>query len=220
MICKPGSHRVKKHYRISANGKKHAVEEHCRLNSKKKSAILYSSNLDYLFINKKKKYARLKKIKGYKDFGLYDEMIQFWLDYWKSKNEISFNIDPMLIKAIIAVESSFRDKVITKTVGSSATGLMQITKNTMKWLAGKPQRNGHIQVHKNQVDINQDEAKVANSKIAAGTRWLIFKINKSRNRYSKSKEKRLHGGIKFYYGWTEDGQKYLDKVLKVYHENK
>ncbi|MCK5074474.1 MAG: hypothetical protein KAQ98_13670 [Bacteriovoracaceae bacterium] len=34
---------------------------------------------------------------------------------------------------------------------------------------------------------------------------MIFKINKSPDRNSKSNKKRLHGGIKYYYGWTEDG---------------
>lgn len=220
MICKPGSHHVKKHFRISSNGVRHIVEEHCRINSKHKLKTLFSSNLEYLFINRKKKYSKLKKIKGQKDFGQYDEMVQFWLDYWLSQKEISFYIDPMIIKAIITVESSFREKVITKIPESSATGLMQITKSTMKWLSGKPQKDGYIQVSKNQVDINQEEARLANSNIAAGTRWLIFKINKSPDRNLKSKVKRLHGGIKYYYGWNEDGQKYLEKVLKVYNENK
>lgn len=81
MICKPGSHHVKKHFRISTNGKRHIVEEHCRSNSKHKLNILFSSNLDYLFINRKKKYSKLKKIKGQKDSGQYDEMIQFLLDF-------------------------------------------------------------------------------------------------------------------------------------------
>lgn len=205
---------------MSSSGKRHIVKGHCRVNPAHKLKTLFNSNLKYLFLNKKKKYPKLKKIKGEKDFGQYDEMIQFWLDYWKDKKEISFNLDPMLIKSIIAVESSFRERVITKVVGSSATGLMQITKNTMKWLAGKPQKDGHIQIRKNQVDINQEEARIANSNIAAGIRWLIFKINKSPRRNSKLNKEKLHGGIKFYYGWTDDGQKYLEKVLKVYDANK
>ncbi len=90
----------------------------------------------------------------------------------------------------------------------------------MKWLAGKSQKDGYIQVRKNQIDISQEEAKIANSNIAAGTRWLIFKINTSPYKNSKSNKKRLHGGIKYYYGWTEEGQKYLEKVLKVYDANK
>ena len=109
----------------------------------------------------------MRKIKGQKDFGQYDEMIQFWLDYWEDKKEINFTIDPMLIKSIITVESSFREKVVTKISGSSATGLMQVTKSTMKWLAGKPKKDGYVQVKKNQVDINQEEAKLANPNIAA-----------------------------------------------------
>jgi hypothetical protein len=181
---------------------------------------LFASNLEYLFINRKKKYSKLKKIKGQKDFGQYDEMVKFWIDYWGDQKEINFHIDPMIVKAIITVESSFREKVITKIPGSSATGLMQITKRTMEWLSGKPKKDGYIQVSKNQIDINQKDAQSANSNIAAGTRWLIFKINTSPDRNSKSKVKKLQGGIKYYYGWNEDGQKYLEKVLKVYNANK
>ena len=77
-----------------------------------------------------------------------------------------------------------------------------------------------FQVSKNQIDINQKDAQSANSNIAAGTRWLIFKINTSPDRNSKSKVKKLQGGIKYYYGWNEDGQEYLEKVLKVYNANK
>ena len=146
MICKPGSHHVKRHFRISTNGKRHSVKEHCRTNSKHKLKTLFASNLEYLFVNRKKKYSKLKIIEGQKDFGQYDEMIQFWLEYWNKKNEINFKMDPMIIKSIITVESSFREKVVTKISGSSATGLMQVTKSTMKWLSGKPKKDGYIQV--------------------------------------------------------------------------
>jgi soluble lytic murein transglycosylase-like protein len=47
------------------------------------------------------------------------------------------DLDPFLIKAIIAVESRFIPAVRTKISGSSATGLMQVTNTTRGDLNGK-----------------------------------------------------------------------------------
>jgi len=126
----------------------------------------------------------------------------------------------MIIKSIIAVESSFREKVITKISGSSAAGLMQVAKSTMKWLSGHPTSKGYIEIKENHVEITQEEALFANINIAAGTRWLIHKINTSPGRKLENDEDKVNAGIKYYYGWTDDGQKYLEKVLKIYEKNK
>ncbi len=140
MICKPGYHHVTKHFRISKKGTRHMVDEHCRKNPKSKEKFLYRSNLNYIYekLKDKYQYKKLKRIKGYpQDKGQYDELIQFWLNYWKSQGLINEDIDPLLVKAIIACESSFRESVITEMPGSSATGLMQILVSTMNILAGK-----------------------------------------------------------------------------------
>ena len=85
--CKPGLHYIKRHTRVSKTGVKHVVEAHCRINPKSKRKVLFSSNLNYLFESRSQKYPKLKKIKGYNDYGQYDDMIQFWLNYWKNKKE-------------------------------------------------------------------------------------------------------------------------------------
>lgn len=219
MICKPGYHYVTKHYRTSKNAAKHIVEAHCRKNLKSKKNFLYRSNLDYIYENFKNnyKYKKLKRIKGYpQDKGQYDELIQFWLKYWKNQGLIKEDIDPLLVKAIIAVESSFKERVITKMPGSSATGLMQILVTTMHILAKKISK----EVRKFNIDINQDEAKEANSNIAAGTRWLIYKVTTSPWKNRKKKADIMYGGVKYYHSWNSDGEKYADKVYKVYNESK
>lgn len=221
MKCKPESHFVKEHLRISISisGARHTVNAHCRKKPKAKKGFLYKSNLDYIYEHLKSnyKYKKLKKIKGYKqDKGQYDELVQFWPKYWKDAGLINEDVDPLLIKAIIATESSFQERVITKLPNSSATGLMQIVKKTMRILAkklGKEVRSANI-------DITQEEAKEANTNIAAGTRWLIYKITTSPWKNKKSKKERIYGGIKYYHSWDEDGDKYAEKVLRIYNESK
>ena len=220
VTCRPGTHHVKSHMRISVEGRRHIVKAHCRTNPRSRKNVLYASNVNYLFKKNKNRFKELKKIKRYNDHGQYDKLIQFWLDYWDRKKIIDFKIDPILIKAIIAVESSFREGVITKEINSSATGLMQITKTTMGHLAGIRNAKGEIEVRTHQVSISQEEARIAPANIAAGIRWLLHKIKTSPRRNSKNIKDRLHGGVKFYYGWTDDGQRSMEKVLRIYEENK
>lgn len=204
---------------MSSNGIKHVVENHCRKNPKSKEDFLYKSNLDYIYekFKNRYKYKKLSKIKGYpQDKGQYDEIIQFWLNYWKDEGLINEDIDPMLIKAIIAAESSFREKIITAIAGSSATGLMQLTKTTMNILSKKISN----EVTKSNIQINQEEAKEANNNIAAGTRWLIFKITTSPWKRKSTKNERIFGGIKYYHSWDTDGEEYAKKVFGIYEKSK
>lgn len=143
-------------------------------------------------------------------------MIQFWLRYGKRKGLISEEIDPLLVKALIAAESSFRERVITKMPNSSATGLMQLLKTTMNILSKKISNEVRVA----NIDINQEEAREALVNIAAGTRWLIFKITTSPNRKSKSKKIRMYSGVKYYHSWNEDGDTYAKKVFQVYENSK
>ena len=219
MTCKPGNHLVKAHIRISRSGFKHIVSAHCRKNPKSKKNFLYRSNLNYIYesFRNKYKYKKLKKIKGYpQDKGQYDQLIQFWLKYWKEQGLIKEDIDPLLVKAIIARESSFREKVVTEMPNSSATGLMQIVKKTMKIMAGKLGR----EIRKSNIDITQDEAKEANTNIAAGTRWLIYKITTSPWKRKTSKKDRMYGGVKFYHSCDKYGEEYADKVFELYKNSK
>ena len=116
MNCEPGFHFVKRHTRISKKGNRHVVEDHCRKNPKSKEKFLFKSNLDFIYENFKNRYSyiKLNKIAGHpQDKGQYDELIQFWLKYWKDQGLIKEEIDPLLVKTIIAVESSFRERVVT-----------------------------------------------------------------------------------------------------------
>ena len=201
------------------NGVVHRVEAHCRKNSKSKVNFLYKSNINYIFDKYENnfKYKKLNRIKGYKqDKGQYDILIQFRLKYCKSKGLINEDIDPLLVKALIAAESSFRERVITKMPNSSATGLMQLLKTTMNILSKKISKEVRVA----NIDINQEEAREALVNIAAGTRWLIFKITTSPNRKSKSQKVRMYSGVKYYHSWNDDGDVYAKKVFQIYENSK
>lgn len=62
---------------------------------------------------------------------------------------------------------------------------MQIVKKTIRILAQKLGK----EVRKSNIDITQDEAKEANVNIAAGVRWLIFKVTTSPWKNQKTKKR-------------------------------
>ena len=76
------------------------------------------------------------------------------------------------------------------------------------------------EVRRANIDITQDEAREANTNIAAGTRWLVYKITTSPWRKKDSLKDRIYGGVKYYHSWDEDGEKYADKVLDLYRKSK
>src|SRR3989344_7764731 len=108
-MCQPGFHVVRGHQRVCHSGTTTWVDAHVRKNRGKIRPGILKENIYFLFWNSKKKYSSLEEITGFEGKGAqYDELIQFWLDYWKSQGvKFPKNIDSLLIKAMIAVESTF-----------------------------------------------------------------------------------------------------------------
>ena len=128
--CPLGEHYVMSHSRSTKKGMTQ-VSAHCRKNPKGKENLLYASNLRHIYYSSgPKSYPKLPAIKGFRGFHEYDPMIQFWTEYWKDKKVLHKQVDPLLIKALIAAESSFRPGVRTKDPKSTAAGLMQILNST------------------------------------------------------------------------------------------
>ena len=90
---------------------------------------------------------------------------------------------PLLIKALIATESSFRPGVRTKDPRSTAAGLMQITGSTLRTLKGNPDRTGYIEVRNYPIDLEEDEHLDPLVNIATGIPWLGHKIERLPKRY-------------------------------------
>lgn len=93
------------------------MKAHLRKNRGKK-VVLLPENLLYIYWHGDQEYPALGRVKGYGEFSELDSVIQFWLGFWKEQ-ELKFpeDLNPFLIKTIIAIESGFRPKVRTKITG-------------------------------------------------------------------------------------------------------
>jgi len=202
-MAPPGYHVVSRQVRISKTGIKYYVKAHVRKNRGKK-IVLLPENILYLYWHGDTDYPSLGAIKGFKDFPELDSVIQFWLQHWKEFG-LSFpsDIDPLLIKAIIAKESSFRPKASAK--GSTAYGLMQITDKTRRDI-----RN----INDGILDLERKDLEDPVISIAMGIRWLSYKYSS----IGKGVKKDLYNTIKYYYDKNK-GDDYAKDVLNFYHSS-
>ncbi|MCK5882323.1 MAG: transglycosylase SLT domain-containing protein [Bacteriovoracaceae bacterium] len=209
-MCEVGYHIVKGHYRKTKDGRTW-VDVHRRKNrGKSKKITFYPENLLYLYWNSTKKYKKINVIKGFKPYHELDSVIQFWLDYWQSKFKKLPKIDPLLIKSLIAQESSFNPKADPNVSHSSAYGLMQIVDKTRIALTGKVKSS----VTQDYINTSRKDLEDPVINIAVGTRWLVVKYF---NAYRR-KGIKIHNMIKIYYGGKSEAEneEYLQKILKRY----
>ncbi|PIR23529.1 MAG: hypothetical protein COV44_02335 [Deltaproteobacteria bacterium CG11_big_fil_rev_8_21_14_0_20_45_16] len=143
-------------------------------------------------------------------------IIQFWLAYWKNEGLSFPKIDPLLVKTIIAVESSFRPKADPKSKHSSAYGLMQITNQSRRVLRGDPDKNGYRELRSQYLRVSREDLEDPVVNIGAGIRVLAHK-----HRLRKSeKGDPLYNMVKAYYSWNKDGDDYAKKVFELYKASK
>ncbi len=212
-MCNIGFHVVKGHYRVCQSGTSTWVDTHFRKNRKHKEMYL-EENLLFLYWNNKKRYQNINIIKGYPPHHELDAVIQFWLDYWK-KQGVRFpkGLTLLHIKALIAVESSFRPNARPKT--STARGLMQVLSTARTALRGTSNTRNN-EVRNNYIDVSPEQSEDPVVNIASGTRWLAHKFFLLRNR----KDKSLRTVIRNYHSKTKEGDKYAEKVLDYYRKSK
>lgn len=216
-MAPPGSHVVKRHAKISANGIKYYVKAHIRKNSGKK-VVLLPENLLYLYWHGDHEYPSLGTVKGFEEFPEFDQAIQFWLNFWKEQGLLfPENLDPFLIKVLIAKESSFRTHIKTKIAGSSATGLMQVLQSTLYRIKGIP-KNKYIEVKDHFLELKLTDLTDPVINIATGIRWLSHK-------YSlllagkKAKPDDVYSMVKYYHSWDEHGEAYANNIFQMYKES-
>ena len=196
------------------------VSGHCRRNPKGKEDLLYASNIRHIYHTQLiKTYPRLPAIKGFKDHDQHDPMIQFWTDYWKNKGELNKQVDPLLIKSLIAVESSFRPDVITNDPSSTAAGLMQITKSTIDIINGNPNSKSYVEIRTNPIYLEYHERLYPIVNIATGIRWLAHKIKWLPSRYkTKDVNENIRRGVVYYHSWDKEREDHAKKVYRLYNE--
>ncbi len=184
-ICPIGQHWTRTHpYKVKTGV--HAVQTgHCKKNPSgkdilKKDEIEMIPSLD---IFKHSYNSSISNNLGFESGNIYDDLISGWVAYWNSVFNLSVPLAPHYFKILIATESGFRPKIITKTKSiktGKAAGLGQLTNEVIRLLKNK---NGEIKDH--YVELGKDDALDPNMNIAASVRWLFRKYETARNRLKR-----------------------------------
>ncbi len=140
------------------SGKDQIYQEELKLISER-----YFSRLPPLSNNGLSSYSQSKK---------FDQLILGWTKYWNEILNPKQPLDPLLVKALIATESSFRSrsKIKAGKRAGFARGLMQVTDWTLEILDDE---NGELRDHL--INVNQNDMNDPSLNIAAGIRWLFRK---------------------------------------------
>lgn len=220
-LCPYGQHWVAEHRlrvppsRMLPSGKLTTRSAHCAENPSHKDS-LYSDEIREIYTQH---FADLVGLPtpdalGFKNGNIYDSLIRGWTKYWNEVFGESEPLDPDLVKALIASESSFNPDVVAK-VGKTknrARGLMQVTDESQKIL-GDPDGELRDQL----VHVDQKELVDPNLNICAGIRWLFRKkqIAESKAGHSLSWEEAIQE-----YKSEKQGKKLINRVLEYYHRLK
>jgi hypothetical protein len=138
----------------------------------------------------------------------YNDHIAVWVDYFNQKLNLKTPIDPDMIKALIASESTFKPNAIN----NKATGLTQITTDTLKILQDLKGESKDF-VFK---DIRKKDLKNPNVSIALGVRWLAYK-----KQYAEKVLKREVTSdevIQIYKGILNDKSSKSTEIMKTYRK--
>lgn len=113
-----------------------------------------------------------KGLSKYSQSKKFDQLIQGWTKYWNEVLKPKQPLDPLLVKALIATESSFLSRLKNRAGKRAgyARGLMQVTDWTIEILEDE---KGELRNHL--VNVNQQDMIDPSLNIAAGVRWLFRK---------------------------------------------
>lgn len=179
-----------------------------------KGTYLDAVEIESIFKNYSRKdlmYPASGKLNKYKNADKYDEVIAVWTDYFNKKFNADPPLDPDVVKALIASESSFNpDPLGNRKI---ALGIVQITKKTLKILQD-PTGEAKEFIFK---DIRQKDLKDPNISIPMAVRWLH---RKRETAAGKLKHAPNHEEIILEYkGLLKSNSDYKKAGLKKYRED-
>jgi soluble lytic murein transglycosylase-like protein len=216
-MCPPGTHIVHGHQRVCKSGTTIWVETHVRRNRGKIKPGLLVENIHYLYWNAKKTYPSLPQIEGYRNGGEYDPVIQFWLEYWRDQGlKFPEDLDPLMVKALISLESRFDPKLKSKDSQSTASGLMQVTDQMIRVVGGHPNKKKWIECRDHLLHVTKADKLDPVVSIALGTRILSHKYSQIPKKYPKTAK----SAITDYHTFDEAGEKYANEVFSRYEKAK
>lgn len=138
----------------------------------------------------------------------YDDAIAIWVDYFNKKLNLKSPLDPDMIKALIASESTFKPNAVI----AKATGLTQITTDTLKILQDLSGESKEF-VFK---DIRRKDLKDPIISVPLGVRWLAYK-----KQYAEKILKRAATSdevIQVYKGILNDNSETAKRIMKDYRD--
>lgn len=146
----------------------------CRENPSRKDQM-YSEEIKFI---KNKYFSKVKNLPTKDNLGFkyrgnrYDLIIAGWTKYWNDVLNPSIPLDPNLVKALIATESSFvrEATIFAGKKAGYARGLMQVTDWTLEILRDE---KGELRDHL--LNLYQKDMIDPNFSICAGIRWLFRK---------------------------------------------
>jgi hypothetical protein len=169
-LCPPGQHWVSEHF-VSGSSKRRAG--HCASNPSGRDQ-LYPDEMHQManthFAGRSAGISSASRI-GFPNGDQFDDLIWGWTVYWNEILKPETPLDPNLIKALVASESSFNPAAKALAgKGNFARGLLQVTDETRLILRDE---RGELKDH--YVNISDKDAYNSNLNICAGVRWLFQK---------------------------------------------
>lgn len=201
-LCPPGEHYVRQatvqeHVRDGSVVRSHLRRDHCRESQNSTKNILTAheaADMAELFpLTDQPLGSALGFGKRETEF---DDLIRGWTEYWNHVLNPSPSLDPMIVKALIASESSF-DANAGKGK-KSAIGLMQLMPDTIRYLNGeRNELEDHI------FEFDSQDIFDAGLNISAGIRWLFRKRELAAHRLKRDAT------------WEEAVSEYKDYLRRV-----
>lgn len=228
--CPMGKHYVREHEVNFPASKKHpngfisVRHEHCAENRSHKNELSFDE-IQYItntyfstLIGPPTPHALVKEFSKADN---YDLEIRGWVKYWNDIFKLDAPLDPNLVKALIATESSF--DIEPKRTIKTAHGLMQITNKTHRYL-----RDTKIELKDYLIVLTQKQLLNPSANICTGIRWLFRKKETASSKLKH--EATWINAVEDYKGYLDlilDKKDYnhtsmqkLDKYYKILQENK
>lgn len=180
-ICPIGKHYVRTHNLHIHPSKEHPTGQivirhaHCADNPSHKDMLSYDeiqiiSKTHFSALGGPPKAGVLKEFPNADNF---DELIRGWVHYWNEIFHAKDTLNPNLVKALIASESSFDSKKSRATKSKKlgyARGLMQIIDGTLTIIGD---HGGELKDHF--ICLTHAEVMDPSANICTGVRWLFMK---------------------------------------------
>ena len=177
-VCPLGQHFVRTHSEHIPPSKKHPEgeiiirHEHCAHNPSHKDMLSTDeihavSNQYFEHLPGSPTAGILTEFKKADD---YDSLIRGWVHYWNEIFDFEDPLNPNLIKALMATESSFNETAVSPNHKHRARGLLQITEETLHILNDhKGELNNYLMF------IRAQDLFDPSVNICSGVRWLFRK---------------------------------------------